>query len=199
MIRISGGQYCLMPLLPRASPTSSSQSTPFIPIKVYLLIAKFSIAADLNTQMFAASAARARLANTLVARRGFSTTRAQLASPYHYAEGPRTNIPFNPLTRFFAVRYWLYMSMLLQLKEFGLLIVDSSAVGFGTPFVVAGMFFELLSHWMRWVLNIFFFQSGKPSRPNRRRFEATALPVLGMAGYNGMLHHITILVSFVQS
>jgi hypothetical protein len=66
--------------------------------------------------MFAASAARARLANSLVARRGFSTTRGQLASPYHYSEGPRSNIPFNPLTRFFAVRYWLYMSMLVQLK-----------------------------------------------------------------------------------
>lgn len=41
-----------------------------------------------------------------MARRGFHTTRRQLGSPYHYPEGPRSNIPFNPLTRFFAVRYW---------------------------------------------------------------------------------------------
>ena len=44
-----------------------------------------------------------------VARRGFSTTRPQLASPYHYPEGPRSNIPFNPMTKFFAVRYWGFM------------------------------------------------------------------------------------------
>lgn len=44
-----------------------------------------------------------------IARRGFHTTRPQLGSPYHYPEGPRSNIPFNPLTRFFAVRYWGFM------------------------------------------------------------------------------------------
>ena len=43
------------------------------------------------------------------ARRAFSSTRGQFASPYHYPEGPRNNIPFNPLTRFFAVRYWAFM------------------------------------------------------------------------------------------
>ena len=48
------------------------------------------------------------VANT-VARRGFSSTRAQLASPYHYPEGPRSNLPFNPLTKFFAVRFWGFM------------------------------------------------------------------------------------------
>ncbi|KAL1971578.1 hypothetical protein VTN31DRAFT_2199 [Thermomyces dupontii] len=60
--------------------------------------------------MYAVSASRARLATSLVARRGFSTTRAQLASPYHYGEGPRSNIPFNPLTKYFAVRYWAFMA-----------------------------------------------------------------------------------------
>lgn len=48
------------------------------------------------------------VANT-VARRGFSSTRMQLASPYHYPEGPRSNLPFNPLTKFFAVRFWGFM------------------------------------------------------------------------------------------
>ncbi|KAH8685609.1 cytochrome c oxidase subunit VIIc [Tricladium varicosporioides] len=56
----------------------------------------------------------------MVARRGFHSTRSQMASPYHYPEGPRSNIPFNPLTKYFAVRYWTFM-----------------AVGFAAPFGVA--------------------------------------------------------------
>lgn len=62
------------------------------------------------SQMYASSAIRARLA-TAAARRGFSTTRTQFGSPYHYAEGPRTNIPFNPLTKHFFWRYWAFMSL----------------------------------------------------------------------------------------
>lgn len=58
-----------------------------------------------------------------IARRGFHTTRAQLSSPYHYPEGPFNNIPFNPKTRFFPVRYWTFMM-----------------VGFGAPFGIAGRF-----------------------------------------------------------
>src|SRR5882757_4696536 len=54
--------------------------------------------------------------SAIVARRGFHSTRAQLSSPYHYPEGPRSNIPFNPLTKWFALRYWTFM-----------------AVGFGEP------------------------------------------------------------------
>lgn len=50
------------------------------------------------------------MATSFAARRGFSTTRTQLASPYHYAEGPRSNIPFNPLTKYFFLRYWSFMS-----------------------------------------------------------------------------------------
>ncbi|KXL44988.1 hypothetical protein M433DRAFT_154739 [Acidomyces richmondensis BFW] len=46
----------------------------------------------------------------LVARRGFHTTRPQFSSPYHYPEGPRSNIPFNPTTRFFFLRYWGFMA-----------------------------------------------------------------------------------------
>ncbi|KAF3400133.1 hypothetical protein F1880_008332 [Penicillium rolfsii] len=71
-------------------------------------------------KMYASSAVRARLA-TVAARRGFSTTRAQLGSPYHYAEGPRSNIPFNPLTKHFFWRYWAFM-----------------VTGFGAPFAIAG-------------------------------------------------------------
>ncbi|KAK2072927.1 hypothetical protein P8C59_007250 [Phyllachora maydis] len=61
-----------------------------------------------------------RTSNSLVARRGFQTTRAQLTSPYHYPEGPRSNIPFNPKTRFFALRYWSFMGF-----------------GFALPFMIA--------------------------------------------------------------
>ncbi|KAI2787406.1 hypothetical protein POX_f07770 [Penicillium oxalicum] len=73
----------------------------------------------LYLKMYASSAVRARLGN-VVARRGFSTTRTQLGSPYHYAEGPRSNIPFNPLTKHFFWRYWAFM-----------------VTGFGAPFAIA--------------------------------------------------------------
>ncbi|KAK2813112.1 hypothetical protein FQN50_000789 [Emmonsiellopsis sp. PD_5] len=57
---------------------------------------------------------------TTLGRRGFHSTRAQMSSPFHYPEGPRTNIPFNPMTRFFFWRYWAFM-----------------ATGFGLPFGIA--------------------------------------------------------------
>ncbi|KAK7562677.1 cytochrome c oxidase subunit VIIc [Phyllosticta paracitricarpa] len=53
-------------------------------------------------------------------RRTFSSTSARLSSPYHYPEGPRSNLPFNPLTKFFWLRYWSFM-----------------AVGFFAPFGIA--------------------------------------------------------------
>src|ERR1700761_4972677 len=62
--------------------------------------------------MLSQSAVRASTTTALVARRGFHATRARLASPYHYPEGPRSNLPFNPLTKFFAIRYWGFMGML---------------------------------------------------------------------------------------
>ncbi|KAJ6012717.1 hypothetical protein N7499_012679 [Penicillium canescens] len=66
------------------------------------------------------SAIRAKMATSFAARRGFSTTRTQFGSPYHYAEGPRTNIPFNPMTKRFFWRYWAFM-----------------VTGFGSPFAIA--------------------------------------------------------------
>jgi cytochrome c oxidase subunit 7c len=57
------------------------------------------------------------VANQIVARRGFSSTRTQLASPYHYPEGPRSNLPFNPLTKFFALRFWGFMGELPSYKS----------------------------------------------------------------------------------
>ncbi|EAW25414.1 cytochrome c oxidase VIIc family protein [Aspergillus fischeri NRRL 181] len=98
------------------------------------------------SKMNAASALRARMATSFVARRGFSTTRAQLGSPYHYAEGPRSNIPFNPLTKYFFWRYWAFM-----------------ITGFGAPFAIAGTF----SVAKRRIIysNSAPIQFGKPTRP----------------------------------
>lgn len=50
-------------------------------------------------------------APSMITRRGFQSTPKQLSSPYHYPEGPRSNIPFNPLTKYFAYRYWGFMGM----------------------------------------------------------------------------------------
>ncbi|KAL9018799.1 MAG: hypothetical protein Q9185_003885 [Variospora sp. 1 TL-2023] len=44
--------------------------------------------------------------SAMLARRGFHSSPARFESPYHYAEGPYSNIPFNPKTKYFAVRYW---------------------------------------------------------------------------------------------
>lgn len=49
---------------------------------------------------------RATASPTLVTRRGFQSTRAQLASPYHYPEGPRSNLPFDPLKKGFGLKFW---------------------------------------------------------------------------------------------
>ncbi|KAI9680544.1 MAG: hypothetical protein M1817_003984 [Caeruleum heppii] len=55
-----------------------------------------------------------------VARRAFHTSGPRLSSPYHYPTGPRSSIPFDPLKRGFAFKYWTFC-----------------AVGFGLPFGVA--------------------------------------------------------------
>jgi len=65
------------------------------------------------------SRAAVRASTRLAGQRGFHTTRAQLSSPYHYPDGPRSNIPFNPKSRFFALRYWAFLG-----------------AGFGAPFAI---------------------------------------------------------------
>ncbi|KAI0508260.1 cytochrome-c oxidase chain VIIc [Xylaria bambusicola] len=59
----------------------------------------------MSPQAFARASPRI---SSLIGRRAFHATRARLSSPYHYPEGPYSNLPFNTKTRFFAVRYWLY-------------------------------------------------------------------------------------------
>lgn len=71
------------------------------------------------------------------ARRAFSTTRVQRASPFHYPEGPRSNLPFNPLTKFFFVRYWLFMGAFRQVHVVYRYTDCVAASGFGLPIGMA--------------------------------------------------------------
>lgn len=71
--------------------------------------------------MFSRAAVRAT--TQVAGRRGFHATRSQMSSPYHYAEGPYTNIPFNPKKKTFPILFWGYC-----------------ATGFGAPFMIAGVF-----------------------------------------------------------
>ncbi|KAI5784570.1 cytochrome c oxidase subunit VIIc-domain-containing protein [Geopyxis carbonaria] len=56
---------------------------------------------------------------SLVSRRHLHATPSRLGG-YHYPEGPRSNLPFNPMTRFFAARYIAFCGL-----------------GFGLPFIIA--------------------------------------------------------------
>jgi cytochrome c oxidase subunit 7c len=87
------------------------QSTPHI--------TPIAFAAD-SSKMLARATFRAASAPTLVARRGFQSTRAQMASPYHYPEGPRSNLPFDPLKKGFAFKYWGFMGRLAQMPMAGM-------------------------------------------------------------------------------
>jgi len=60
-------------------------------------------------KMLSQTAVRASTAASIVARRGFHSTRAQLSSPHHYPEGPRSNLPFDPMTKSFKYKYWTFM------------------------------------------------------------------------------------------
>jgi len=90
--------------------------------------------------MLSRTVIRAANAPSIAARRGFHFTRAQLSSPYHYPEGPRSNIPFNPLTKYFGVRYWTTMGTfwVWGYKGKEMLLMGVVAVGFFLPFGIAG-------------------------------------------------------------
>ena len=75
----------------------------------------------------------------MIARRGFRTSAARLSSPYHYPEGPRSNLPFNPLTKFFAVRYWGTMGEHeIDINDIESRLIGCTAFFFSLPFGVAG-------------------------------------------------------------
>lgn len=67
------------------------------------------------------SRAAVRATTRVAGRRGFHATRSQMSSPYHYPEGPYTNIPFNPKKKSFPIMFWGYC-----------------ITGFGAPFAIAG-------------------------------------------------------------
>lgn len=131
---------------------------------------------------------------SMVARRGFHSTRSQMSSPYHYPEGPRNNIPFNPMTKWFALRYWgfmgncvFYLTLICCLsttassrvawERRAYANIKFAGVGFGLPFGVAGNLTlpqsmlpsDLFSlRWHEYWRNILTqIQSGKQTRTNR--------------------------------
>ncbi|KAK0514756.1 hypothetical protein JMJ35_003373 [Cladonia borealis] len=71
--------------------------------------------------MLSRTAIRASKAPSMIASRGFRTSAARLSSPYHYPEGPLSGIPFNPKTKYFAIRYWGTMAFFFSLP-FGLAV-----------------------------------------------------------------------------
>ncbi|KAL9125581.1 MAG: hypothetical protein Q9217_005231 [Psora testacea] len=73
------------------------------------------------TKMLSRTALRASKAPSTIARRNFRTSATRLSSPYHYPEGPYSNIPFNPKTRFFFIRYWSTMAFFFGLP-FGIAV-----------------------------------------------------------------------------
>ncbi|KAL8313164.1 hypothetical protein RB601_003899 [Gaeumannomyces tritici] len=83
--------------------------------------------------MISAAGARAasRTTTSLVGRRGFHATRARFSSPYHYPDGPYSNIPFNPKSKWFGVQFWTY-----------------SFVGFFAPFGIAGTYLGRGQRWL---------------------------------------------------
>jgi cytochrome c oxidase subunit 7c len=119
--------------------------------------------------MLARATFRAASAPALVSRRGFQSTRAQLGSPYHYPEGPRSNLPFDPLKRGFAFKYWGFMGepycAAIAAQE-----LTATATGFGLPFGLAGKTpYSILRFLEHIILTWVEPQSGRRRRTSRKR------------------------------
>lgn len=67
------------------------------------------------------SRATVRATTQVAGRRTFHATRIQRSSPYHYPEGPYSNIPFDPKKKTFPLLFWGYCTL-----------------GFSAPFLIAG-------------------------------------------------------------
>jgi hypothetical protein len=134
--------------------------------------------------MLARATFRAASAPTLVARRGFQSTRSQLASPYHYPEGPRSNLPFDPLKKGFAFKYWGFMGELGAL-DMGRYRLTAAATGFSLPFLLAGKLSRAITAPLRTQLTIPALQSGRQRRTSRKCFQryfGHGLRALGFMG-----------------
>lgn len=57
------------------------------------------------------SRAAIRTSQAVAGRRAFHSTPSRFSSPYHYPEGPYSNLPFNPKGKFFGVGYWTTMTV----------------------------------------------------------------------------------------
>jgi cytochrome c oxidase subunit 7c len=117
--------------------------------------------------MLARATFRAASAPTLVARRGFQSTRAQMSSPYHYPEGPRSNLPFDPLKRGFAFKYWGFMGEMHH-APMATHELTAPATGFGLPFALAGEMTCSKLCLCGLVLTRAVLQSGRQRRTSRR-------------------------------
>lgn len=118
--------------------------------------------------MLARATFRAASAPTLVARRGFQSTRAQMSSPYHYPEGPRSNLPFDPLKKGFAFKYWGFMGELSRPAMIGPQLT-AAGTGFALPFLLAGKAPAMTPNTPKYLLTLFAPQSGRRRRTSRRR------------------------------
>lgn len=108
------------------------------------------------------SRAAARTTTSLVSRRGFHATRARMSSPYHYPEGPYSNIPFNPRSKWFGVGYWTFM-----------------ATGFLAPFGIAGALFSLASSCVarHWLTDCCSVEEHRRVRCYRRKIESLGVGI----------------------
>lgn len=115
--------------------------------------------------MLSRAAFRATQTPVVVARRGFQSTRAQFSSPYHYPEGPRSNLPFDPLKKSFVFKFWGYAGKLGPRNRTTPLTYI--ATGFGLPFGLAGEFTRGVLYTLHQYLTASSTQSGKQRRTNR--------------------------------
>src|SRR5690349_11430004 len=120
--------------------------------------------------MLARATFRAASAPTLVARRRFQSTRAQLSSPYHYPERPRSNLPFDPLKKGFAFKYWGFMGELGAPGPDDVTQLTGTATGFSLPFLLAGKLSPAFASSPRPRLTALLPQSGRQRRTSRKRF-----------------------------
>jgi cytochrome c oxidase subunit 7c len=115
--------------------------------------------------MLSRAAFRATQTPVVVARRGFQSTRAQFSSPYHYPEGPRSNLPFDPLKKSFVFKFWGYAGKLGP-AQWKISLTDV-ATGFGLPFGLAGESLSSPFYILQQFLIASLSQSGKQRRTNR--------------------------------
>ena len=59
-----------------------------------------------NVEQMISSTTSRSASRALVHQRNFATSRIRYREHPHYPEGPRSNIPFDPLHKYFAFKFW---------------------------------------------------------------------------------------------